>query len=360
MFTPERILLMVFGFTFAVGAADYFCGGKLNLGKKFTDGLQTFGPLFLTMAGFLVLSPWLARVLAPAASALFESLGADPALAAGMLLANDNGAYPLAQSLAKVPVAGGFGGMLLGSIVGANIVSMPLIFVLLDKEDHAYYFKGLMYGIIAMPLALFIGGLSARYDVMFILRQMPPLLILAFTAALLLYLVPELLTRALRIFAKAMEFISLSGITIALFMELAGKPLSGITPVGEAVKIIGFIAVMLGGVYVFTELLTRLLKKILSLGKQNKEFDETSAIGFLTTLANAIPTMAALKKMSPKGKMLNCAFLSCGAYALGDHLAYCSAEASHLIFPMLTTKLTGAVIAATLALFFWKEKCHNV
>ncbi len=355
MFTPERILLMIFGLTFAVGAADYFCGGKLKLGKKFVEGLQTFAPLFLTMAGFLVLSPWLAKVLAPAASAAFASMGADPGLAAGMLLANDNGAYPLAQSLAIVPEAGGFGGMLLGSIVGANIVSMPLIFVLLEKEDHAYYFKGLMYGIIAMPFAMFAGGIAARYSLNFILRQMPPLLILAITAALLLYLVPELLTKILRCFAKTMELLSLSGITFALFMDLAGKSVPGLVPVSEVAQIIGFIAIMLGGVYVFTELLSLLLKKILAAAKNRKEFNEASIIGFITTIANAIPTMTNLKNMTPKGKMLNCAFLSCGAYALGDHLAYCSATASHLIFPMLTTKFAGAIFATILAAIFWKE-----
>ena len=356
MFTPERILLMIFGLTFIIGAADYFCGSKLKLGRKFVDGLQTFAPLFLTMAGFLVLSPWLAKVLAPAASALFSSMGADPALAAGMLLANDNGAYPLAQSLAAAPEAGGFGGMLLGCIVGANIVSMPLIFVLLKREDHSYYFKGLMYGIIAMPFAMFAGGLAARYSITFILRQMPPLLILAVAAALMLYLIPEILTAALRFFAKSMEFISLSGISLAFFMDLAGKPLPGIMPVGEAIRIIGYIAVMLGGVYVFTELLTIVMKKIIAAGKLKGRIDETSLTGFLSTLANSIPTMTLLKDMTPRGKMLNCAFLSSGAFMLGDHLAYCSAEASHLIFPMLTTKLTGAVIATLLAAFFWREK----
>ena len=356
MFTPERILLMTFGLTFAVGAADYFCGNRLDLGKKFVEGLQTFAPLFLTMAGFLVLSPYLAKVLAPAASAAFASLGADPGLAAGMLLANDNGAYPLAQSLALSPEAGGFGGMLLGSLVGANIVSMPLIFVLFQKEDHHYYFKGLMYGIIAMPFAMFTGGLAAHYSISFILRQMPPLLILAATAAILLYLVPEILTKVLRCFAKAMEFISLTGITIALFMDLAGKPIPGLVPVSEVAQIIGFIAIMLGGVYVFTEILSWMLKKLLARVKSGKEFDEATIIGFITTIANAIPTMTNLKNMTPKGKMLNCAFLSCAAYALGDHLAYCSATASHLIFPMLTTKFTGAIIATILAAIFWREK----
>ena len=116
------------------------------------------------------------------------------------------------------------------------------------------------------------------------------------------------------------------------------------------------IAIMLGGVYVFTELLGLLLKKILASAKSRRKFDEASILGFITTIANAIPTMTNLKNMTPKGKMLNCAFLSCGAYALGDHLAYCSATASHLIYPMLTAKFAGAAAATILAAIFWREK----
>ena len=99
-----------------------------------------------------------------------------------------------------------------------------------------------------------------------------------------------------------------------------------------------------------------ILKKLLARVKTGSQFDEAAVIGFITTIANAIPTMTNLKNMTPKGKMLNCAFLSCAAYALGDHLAYCSATASHLIFPMLTTKFTGAIIATILAAIFWREK----
>jgi ethanolamine transporter len=99
-----------------------------------------------------------------------------------------------------------------------------------------------------------------------------------------------------------------------------------------------------------------MLKKLLARVKNGRQFDEAAVIGFITTIANAIPTMTNLKNMTPKGKMLNCAFLSCAAYALGDHLAYCSATASCLIYPMLATKLTGAVIATILAAIFWREK----
>ena len=85
---------------------------------------------------------------------------------------------------------------------------------------------------------------------------------LAIIAALQLCFIPQLLTKVLRFFAKAMEFISLAGISVTVFMDLAGKPLAGLTPASEAVKIIGSIAVLLGVVYLFTNILAPLLKKI--------------------------------------------------------------------------------------------------
>ena len=356
MLSPERIILIIFGITFAIGAADYFCGSKLGLGKKFTEGLQTFAPLFLTMAGFLVLTPAAAKLLAPTASAFFAGIGADPGLFSGIILANDNGAYPLAQSLSQAPEGAGFGGMLLGSLVGANIVCMPLIFQLIDREDHDYYFKGLMFGIITMPLAMLVGGLCADYRWSFILRQLPPLLVLAAAAGVMLYIIPQILTGFLRIFAKTMELIALAGISAAVVMDLAGNPIKNITPVSEAVKIIGSIAVMLGGVYVFTTLLSMMLKRFLPAIAAKASINDIAVVGFVTTLANAIPTMAVIKDMNARGKMLNCAFLSSGAFVLGDHLAYCSAAAPELIFPLLATKLTGAVSATLLAYFY----CHRV
>ncbi len=353
--TPERMLLMIFGAAFAVGAADYFCGGKLGLGKKFSEGLQTFAPLFLTMAGFLVLTPLIAKLIAPAAAALCSSTGTDPGLFSGIILANDNGAYPLAQSLARSPEAPGFCGMLLGSIVGANIVCMPLIFQLLAKEDHDYYFKGLMFGIITMPLALLVGGICAKYSWSFMLRQLPPLAVLAAAAGVLLYLIPQILTGILRYFAKTMELIALTGISAAVFMDLAGHPVKSLMPVNEAVKIIGAIAVMLGGVYVFTTILSIMLKKFLPAVSGKLGVNDVAVTGIITTLANAIPTMAMIKDMDNRGKMLNCAFLSSGAFMLGDHLAYCSAAAPELIFPLLATKLTGAVSAAILAYIYCRK-----
>ena len=158
MFTPERLLFLLFALSFVVGAVDCFCGNKLGLGARFTAGLQTFAPLFLTMAGFLVLAPMLAKLIAPCARAVFPPLGADPGIFAGLVLANDNGAYPLAKELCLTPEGAGFGGMLVGSVVGVNVICMPLVTQLMTKEDRPFFFKGLMFGMIAMPAGVLAGG----------------------------------------------------------------------------------------------------------------------------------------------------------------------------------------------------------
>lgn len=355
MFTPEKILLTFFAVMFAVGAADYICGSPLKLGKRFVDGLQTFAPLFLTMAGFIIIAPLLAKVLTPA-SALFTAIGADPGVFPGLFLANDNGAYPLAQKLAVAPEGAGFGGILVGGVVGVNVICMPLVMQMMEKSDRPYYFKGLMYGIITMPAGVAAGALAAGYNWNFLLRQMPPLLLVSGVAAFMLWKMPETLVKILSIFAKAMEVLAMAGCASAVFMEFSGVKIPHLVPLGEAVKVIGAIVCLLSGVYVLMELATRVFRKFLLKAADKFAVNETSVMGFITSAANSIPTLAMVKDMDPKGKMLNCAFMASGAFMVGDHLAYCGAVVPELLFPMLITKLTAALLAVWLAAFCWKRR----
>ena len=80
MFPPDRIILILFALMFAGGTLDYLLGNRLGIGKKITEGLQAFAPLFLTMAGFIVLTPVLARISAPVIVPVFTAFGADPGL----------------------------------------------------------------------------------------------------------------------------------------------------------------------------------------------------------------------------------------------------------------------------------------
>lgn len=352
MLTSDRVILIFFALMFILGAADYLLGSRMGLGTRFKEGLETFAPLFLTMAGFIVLTPVLTRLLAPAAEPFFRLSGADPGLFPGMVLANDNGGYHLAQKLCFEKEAGGFGGMLLGSILGANLICLPLALQLLDRQDRRFYFTGQMFGIMAIPFGLFAGGLAAGYRIGFILRQMPPIVLIAGIVALLLWRIPEKLVKALFILAKVMEILSISGACAAVFLELSGFSLPGLDSIQVALKIIGSIVIVLPGVYVFTTILSRILSRKMPFLARRLGINDPAVAGFFSTLANSIPTLLVMKQMDSRGKLLNCAFLAPGAFMLGDHLAFCGAVAPELLIPLILTKFTAAVVAVLLAWFY--------
>ena len=75
-----------------VGALDRCFGCKFGPGKAFEDGFATMGPLVLAMIGINTVAPLLSKYLAPVLTPVCQSVGIDPSVVAGMLLANDSGA----------------------------------------------------------------------------------------------------------------------------------------------------------------------------------------------------------------------------------------------------------------------------
>lgn len=348
----DRIILTLFAIMFFVGAIDYLRGSKMGLGKKFFEGLQTFAPLMLAMAGFIVLTDLIAQLLTPVISPVFKAMGADPGLFSGILLACDNGAYPLAEKLGTTPYSAGFGGMLLGALLGVNVSSIPLVMQFVTKEDRDPFFKGAVCAVITIPFGLIAGGLAADYPLSFILKQLPPLIFISILFALLLKFVPRFLTSSLNIFARTMEIISVTAFAVGVFAYLSGFHIPGMISILEPVKIVGAIAIVLPGVYVFTECFQKVMKKPLGKCAKFLRVNEESVTGLITVLANAIPTFILMKKMDQRGKLINGAFLTSAAYMLGDHLAFCGAVAPKLLVPLLVTKFTGGVFAVLLALLY--------
>ena len=79
----------------------------------------------------------------------------------------------------------------------------------------------------------------------------------------------------------------------------------------------------------------------------------------MTTLANAVPTMAMIQDMDDRGKIINFAFMVSAGAMLGDHLAFCSAMDSSLTLPLLIGKLTAGLSAAVIAAFATHSRRNN-
>ena len=146
----------------ALGAIDRILGNKYGFGEQFEEGFNAMGSLSLAMVGVVSLAPVLAQLLKPIIVPLYSALGADPAMFATTLLANDMGGFPLAMELAQTPEAGLFAGTILGAMMGPTIVfTIPVALGIIKKEDHNALATGILAGIITIPFGCLAGGLVA-------------------------------------------------------------------------------------------------------------------------------------------------------------------------------------------------------
>ena len=97
------------------------------------------GPLALAMLGVVSIAPVLADILRPVVVPVYQALGADPAMFATTLLANDMGGYPLAMELALTREAGLYAGLILGAMMGPAIVfTIPVALGIIQPEDRRF------------------------------------------------------------------------------------------------------------------------------------------------------------------------------------------------------------------------------
>src|SRR5690606_31261327 len=132
-----EIIVWIMVIIMIIGAIDKSIGNRIGLGEQFEEGILAMGSLALSMAGIIVLAPKLSDWLSPIVVPLYELVGADPAMFAGTLLANDMGGFFLAQQMTTDAEIVLFSGGILGAMMGATIVfSIPVGLGLIDIEDR--------------------------------------------------------------------------------------------------------------------------------------------------------------------------------------------------------------------------------
>ncbi len=351
--TASQLILDLIAVSLVIGAVDWFRKNKWGLGRRFEEGLAAFPIMFIMMGGILVLVPLIGKFLYPAAAPVLRFFGADPGMFAGMVLACDMGGFPLAHELSgSNGMAGDFSGLILGSILGVNIVSsIPVSLEMTAKADHPYLAKGFLYGFITVPVGGFCGGLMAGYPFAFLLVQMIPVLIASALIALLLSLIPEKLMKAFLAFGRFMTLLAVLGAAAASAAYLFGIPTAPyLDSIQSGMQTVCSVILILPGAYVLVAIVSRCFRGVFLKAGKLIGINEYSAVGLVTSLANALPTLGIIKDMDPKGKLVNFAFITSGSYVLGDHLGFCAAVAPKLILPVLTAKLSAGIAAVALAL----------
>ena len=352
----EILIAVMAGFAL-LGAIDRIFGNRWGLGKEFEEGILAMGSLALAMVGIVSLAPVLARLLKPVVVPVFGFLGADPAMFAGTILACDMGGGALAMEMTQNRDAALLGGVLNGSMLGATIVfTIPVAMGILREADRPAMAKGILCGIVTIPLGVLTGGLTAGFPLDMVLRNLIPIVLIAVLIALGLWRAEQAMVRGFALFGKLVVVVVTVGLAAAIVEALTGfVVIPGMAPISEGFATVGTIAILLAGAFPLVFVLTKLLRRPLMAAGGMLGINDAAAAGLIASLANSIATFGMVKDMNERGKVVNIAFAVSAAFVFGDHLGFTAGFAPEMIGPMIIGKLVGGVSAVAVALWLTKK-----
>ena len=346
----EILIAIMAGFA-VLGAIDRIFGNRWGLGKEFEEGILAMGSLALAMVGIVCLAPVLAALLKPVVVPVYTFLGADPAMFAGSLLACDMGGGALARQLTNDPQAAALGGVITGSMLGATVVfTIPVAMGILREEDRPVMAKGILCGIVTIPLGVLAGGLTAGFPLTMVLRNLVPIVLIALLIALGLWRAENAMVRGFEVFGKLVVAVATVGLAAAIGEALTGYPIiRGMEPISDGFETVGVIAIVLAGAFPLVFVLTKLLRKPLLAAGGLLGINDAAAAGLLASLANSIAAFGMVKDMNERGKVVNIAFAVSGAFVFGDHLGFTAGFAPEMMGAMIVGKLVGGLTAIAAA-----------
>ena len=355
--SAHEIVITVMAVFAVLGALDRIFGHRFGLGHEFEEGIQAMGALAMAMVGIITLAPVLAGLLKPVVVPVYEFLGADPAMFAGTLLASDMGGGPLAQELTKDPQAAALGGVITGSMLGATLVfTIPVAMGILREEDKPAAAKGILCGIVTIPVGVLVGGLVAGFPVGMVLRNLIPIVLIAALIALGLWKAEKAMIKGFAVFGKLIVAVITVGLAAAIVEALTGFAIiPGMAPIEDGFLTVGAIAIVLAGAFPLVFLITKLLKKPLIKFGRLLKINDTAAAGLIASLANSIATFGLVKDMDHRGKVVNVAFAVSAAFVFGDHLGFTAGFAPEMLPAVIVGKLAGGVTAVAVALLLTRK-----
>ena len=346
------IIMMIF---LVIGIVDKLVfNSKYGYGEQFEEGMKAMGVLALAMVGIMCFAPILGALLKGPVGAVFGFIGADPAMIAGSILANDMGGYPLSVNMTNNEQIQHLSGLFMGGMMGATVVfSIPVSLGLIEEKDKPFLAKGMLAGFISIPFGVLVAGLLDGISFGFILINLVPSIVLSGLFALGLAFIPDKMMKGFNVFARGITILIAICLGLAIIRELTGFEIGfmkDMDPIGPQLEICGLIAITLAGAYPMVRFVTTMLAKPLaSVGKFIGVNDKTVA-GMIAALANNIPMFGLMKEMDDRGKILSVAFSVCASFALGDHLGYAASILPDSIFAMVIGKLFGGIVGIVIAM----------
>ena len=355
--SAHEILIAIMAVFAILGALDRIFGNKFGLGQEFENGILAMGSLAMAMIGIICLAPVLANILKPVVVPVYNFLGADGAMFAGTILACDMGGGALAKELTSEAQAALLGGVITGSMLGATVVfTIPVAMGILQESDRPFLAKGILCGVVTVPIGVLVGGLVAGFPLLMVLRNLIPIVLIALIIALGLWKFEKGMIKGFGLFGKGIIALITVGLVCAIVEALTGFVIiPGLAPISEGFETVGAIAIVLAGAFPLVYAITKLLKKpLLKLGKV-LGVNDTAAAGLIASLANSIATFDMMKNMDRRGKVVNVAFAVSAAFVFGDHMGFTAGFAPEMLPAVIVGKLAGGVSAVAVALLLTRK-----
>ena len=343
------------------GAVDYLIGNKIGIGQEFSKAFSLFAPMALSMLGMIVVAPAIGVWLMPLFDGFYQIFGIDPSIIPASLFANDMGGMSLAQIVAKSSDIGNYNAFIISSMMGCVIsFTIPFSIGLVHKERHKELFFGLLCGIATVPVGGFVAGLICKLNVLALLVNLVPLIVIAAIIIVALILVPNACIKCFTVLGFFMRALAVVGLACSVFTFLTKIEIS---PYFESFENAAFICanacVTLSGALPLMFLAAKLLNKPLNKAGAFIGINTVSALSLLGSLVTNASTFGVSDKMDKKGLMLNSAFAVSAAFVFGSHLAFTMAFDADYILPMIIGKLISGVCAIALALLIYKDDRKN-
>ncbi|WP_411169838.1 ethanolamine utilization protein EutH [Clostridium sp. MB05] len=377
-----KIVVYIIMFCAVVGAIASIVKEESELGNQFLEGINSIGAIFLPVAGIMASAPFITKFVSTIFGPLFQAVGADPAMAATTFIAVDMGGYQLAEALASTKESW-IMAMTTGYMAGATIVfSIPVGLKMIGKKDHKYLALGMMSGILTIPIGVLTSSLfialnkpfvrdiistdaASTYQLLLsymqIFRNLIPLIIICAAIAIGLLIKPDAMIKGFIVFGKVMDSVLrlvfvfcvveyFTGLFSTLFGVWGFDPIiADAVDQVRALEVAGAIGIMLCGAFPMVYLIKKYLAKPLNVIGKKFGLSTDATTGLLAAAANVLALFAMIKDMNAEDKVKTIAFSVCGAFLIGDHLAFTANFQPNLILPIMIGKLVAGVCAVIIA-----------
>ena len=355
----SQVLSVIMAIGLVFGGLAWLFDKESRYGKSFEQAINLMGPLVLSMVGLICLAPVFSYYLGPVVGPAFRWIGVDPAMFGG-LLPLDMGGYQIAMELADAPLVGSYAGIVVGAIFGTTVVfTIPLSVGVLTRDERSLFFRGIAYGLVAMPVGLVLGALLSGLSFVQALQQNVPIFVLCLLLLLLMRTKPLKVALLFDGFANGIRTVGLIGLLLAAVAYLLDVEIvPRMSSLGEGVSIVVSVTVYLMGSLPLSELLYKVLRAPIARLAALLEVNDYSVLGLLVSTISVVPGIMMMKNMDAKGKVLNAAYIVSAASALAAHLAFTMTVEPDLAVALLVSKIVGG--AAALELAFVLERGQKV